>query len=112
MEPRRSSLPALAWLNPSAHKAPHQWTAVLIALLIVPSHLVWKPYFVFSIPVAILALVRVIQARSYKGGALLGLIFLSFNFTGFDFLGGTLAGYLESASLFLLNHLILIAFIW
>ena len=44
-------------LDTSGHKfVPLSWIAILIGLLIIPSHLIWKPYFVMnsaiSLPVA------------------------------------------------------------
>ena len=43
----------LAWiLNPSG-RGGLAWIGVSIALTIIPSHLIWKPYLVFGIPAAL-----------------------------------------------------------
>jgi len=85
------------------------WAAITIALIIIPSHLVWKPYFVISMPLAILLLHFVFAKQRSKIEYLLLIFFaLMINFTGFDFVGKTWGMYLESASLFLLIHLLLI----
>jgi len=92
----------LVWLLKGAMEDRLRWIAVAVGLLIVPSHLVWKPYFVFSIP---LAMVLVLQKRSRAFQ--LCVAFALINLTSFDIIGGTVAGYIEAASVFLWVHLAL-----
>ncbi len=86
------------------------WVAVLVGLLIVPSHLVWKPYFVMSIPLAVV-LSHWMWQKSSLGLTLLGVgLFLGVNLTGFDFLGHLLAAHIEAASFLLVLHLSLVVY--
>lgn len=84
------------------------WIATLIALQILPSHLIWKPYFVMGLPLACLCILR------KPNWFLVGSAFLLINFSGFDFLGQTWGAGFESASVLLWAHflLFLIAFTW
>lgn len=82
------------------------WIALLVGLLIVPSHLVWKPYFVFGLPAAIL-LTRELPRR---WPLLLGL-FALINFSGFDFLGEALGARFEAGAILLWAHLALLKLI-
>lgn len=93
----------LAWLLKGAMDDRPRWIAVAVGLLIVPSHLVWKPYFVFSVP---LAMVLILRKRSYVFQ--LCAAFALINLTSFDIIGGTVAGYIEAASVFLWVHLALL----
>ncbi|MGZ3688358.1 MAG: glycosyltransferase family 87 protein [Bdellovibrionota bacterium] len=102
---------ALGWLVSGSNKAPLRWVAVAIGLLIVPSHLVWKPYFVTSLPLAVLAVHQTIRNRSAWGWALLVFLFTMLNLTGFDFVGRDWGAHFEAASLFLLMHLCLLAYV-
>lgn len=82
------------------------WIAVLLGLLILPSHLVWKPYFVFSLPLAALLW----QERSRRWFPVMAVaFFVAINLTGFDFLGHALGARVEAASLLLFTHLGLLA---
>lgn len=81
------------------------WIAVMLGLLILPSHLVWKPYFVFSLPLATL-LWKEREKRWFP--ALAGAFFIAINLTGFDFVGHALGARLEAASLLLFAHLALL----
>jgi hypothetical protein len=94
----------LVWLLKGSLENQLRWIAVSVALLIVPSHLVWKPYFVFSIPLAM-----VLVLRKPSPTFLLFAAFALINLTSFDLIGGTLAGYIEAASVFLWVHLVLLA---
>lgn len=97
----------LAWiLSARAQRAPFAWISVLIAGLIVPSHLVWKPYFLLALPAAAVAAEG---ARTKARVAVLVAAFLAINFSGFDFLGAEWGGRLESASIFLFAHLAITA---
>lgn len=102
----------LAWILCGSNHPPFKWTTIMIALLIVPSHLVWKPYFVLSMPLAIWVLHQGIarsNGRVNKGYWLSVLgIFVGINLTGFDFIGHDWAAHVEAASVLLLMHLTLI----
>lgn len=90
-----------AWILRAPIRDPLRWIAVIIGLLFIPSHLIWKPYFVFGIPSA---MVLAFSSQYW----LLAVAFVLINLTGFDMIGGFLAGHLEAAALFLWVHLILI----
>jgi len=77
-------------------------------LLIVPSHLIWKPYFVFSLPLAAWLIQRAFRGESVSDWFLLLGLFLGINFTGFDFIGHTWGVQLEAASFLLMMHLVMI----
>lgn len=86
------------------------WVGVFLGLLIIPSHLIWKPYFVMSIPLATFLIWTQLKGNIKSGWILIILFFLGINFTGFDFIGHRLSAYLESASILLLMHLGMLAF--
>jgi hypothetical protein len=94
----------LAWIV-CAQTDTLRWIAVAIALLFVPSYLVWKPYFVLGYPLAVLLLW---QYRHSKGW-LIALGFFAMNLTGFDVVGDYWAARLEAASIFLFVHLAYLA---
>lgn len=102
---------ALGWILFARGRGDLRWIAVTIALLILPSHLVWKPYFVLTLPVAAVAALDAI--RSLKSGAGSGrlvlwcLALLLLNFTGFDFVGTDWAARFEAGAIFLFVHLLL-----
>lgn len=79
---------------------PDAWIALALAAVILPSHLVWKPYFVFTLPIAAIALCE----RRWVASA---AVFLFLNFTSADFIGPERAGAIESMAPFLWAHLIL-----
>lgn len=92
----------ITWILQSRIRPPLIWAAILIGLLIVPSHLVWKPYFIMGLPAAILAV---------SGGLrwyFLLLIFGLVNLTGFDFVGYDWGTRFEGASVLLWTHLALL----
>ena len=97
----------LGWLvrGPKAGRE-LEWSAVLIGLLIVPSHLVWKPYFLFGLPLAAVLLHR---ARGYWAWAGLFTVFVLMNFTSVDFIGYERAGWIEASALMLWVHLAMLA---
>lgn len=100
------------WLFWSSRIAPLRWSVVLIAWLIVPSHLVWKPYFVMTLPVMVLALHDLLKTRrNYGRWALFVFSILIMNLTGFDFIGHSAAAYAEASSVFMITHLILIGLV-
>ncbi len=88
-----------------------QWSVLMIALLIIPSHLVWKPYFIFGIPLAAFVLMSFFAESRFQFNkvtfGLLVLIFSMINLSGFDFVGNYWAGRLEAASIFLIAHLMM-----
>jgi hypothetical protein len=94
----------LAWILIGPTRDHSRWMAIVIGLIFVPSHLIWKPYFVFGIPAAI---VLAFSSRYW----LLAGAFVLINLTGFDLIGGSLAGHLEAAALFLWVHLALIFYL-
>ncbi len=81
-----------------------EWAATLIAILILPSHLIWKPYFVMGLPLGIVALSR-FRERWFWFVVIFGVV----NLTGFDFLGADLGAELEAACFLLWCHLLLLA---
>ena len=99
------SVLVLVWMLREKSQAPFVWIAVLCGLLILPSHLVWKPYFVMGIPAAIVFLSKM---RSQWWAIIPGILI---NFTGFDFVGYQLGGWLEGAALLLWVHLALVALV-
>lgn len=103
-----TGLMLLAWLaQPLAtirRRDPLLWLAVAIALLIVPSHLVWKPYFLMGVPAAALLALRFRHAWWIPLS-----VFLLVNFTTFDVVGPGLASRLEAGSLLLWVHLAMTA---
>jgi hypothetical protein len=76
----------------------------VLALLFLPSYLVWKPYFVLGYPLAVLLLWRH-RSKAW----LIALGFVAMNLTGFDFIGDYWASRLEAASIFLFVHLMYLA---
>lgn len=99
------------WLVTARERPPLLWISVLLGLLIVPSHLVWKPYFVFTLPIAILFVSHVFQSRNRREWWIPAVLFVLINFTGFDFVGRSLGSRIEAASLLLLAHLFLLAWV-
>jgi hypothetical protein len=88
----------LSWLLLRAsNTAPLRWIAVLVALLILPSHLVWKPYFVMFLPLAVIAM-GAIARKSPVRQALLAAGFVVMNLSGFDLLGPDWGARAEAAS--------------
>ena len=96
----------LGWIVSGPSKEPLKWIAITIGLLILPLHLIWKPYFVMGIPVAIL-LVRQAQVSRHLIAMLVATFFV-INFSGFDFTGHAWGPKLEAAALLLVVHIALI----
>jgi hypothetical protein len=99
-----------AWLLKGKTDDSLRWIAVAVSFLFVPLYLIWKPYFVFGLPLAMV----IAQERSYSRGfcaSVLGIAFVLTNLTGFDMIGGYWSGRLEAASLFLWVHLALVALV-
>ena len=88
------------------------WVAVLLAWILVPSHIAWKAYFVFGIPVAGLALASAArdwgQGRRRATWLLLGC-FAAINLTTFDFIGRRGQAYTEALSILFWAYAAIIA---
>ncbi|MFZ9594515.1 MAG: glycosyltransferase family 87 protein [Bdellovibrionia bacterium] len=97
----------LGWLCAHSRVEHLRWMAILIGLLILPSYLIWKPYFVMTLPLAIFILHWSVLKRSLGLGLAWVVLFFVFNLSGFDFVGHQAATYLESASVLLLVHVAL-----
>lgn len=93
----------VTWILRGPRHEEARWSAVLIALVIVPSHLIWKPYFVLGLPVAVVFL------RRDRTVWLPLVIFFAMNLSGFDFMGHRMGALLEAAAVMFLAHLVLIA---
>jgi hypothetical protein len=108
----------LGWLVAARGSSPLRWAAVSLGSLILPSHLIWKPYFVTAIPLAVLALADTARAaaagglgRAWSRGVALFVAFVAMNLTSYDFIGYEWAGKLEAASLMLGAHLVLLVLV-
>lgn len=102
----------LGWiLSGETQVGVRRWSAVAIALMIVPSHLLWKPYFVMSIPMSVLVIQDYFREPHLIRLLLILGVFSGINLTGFDFVGHLWAAHFEAASLLLLMHLALIAMV-
>lgn len=80
---------------------PSLWVATLVGLQILPSHLVWKPYFIMGLPLSWIIL------KKAPNWIALGVVFLLINCTGFDVLGQNWGAGVESASILLWTHFLL-----
>lgn len=96
----------LGWILRGAVKPGVRWIAVTIALLILPSHLVWKPYFIMGLPAVIFAA----SSRILLGISWLSLLLLE-NFTGFNWIGDEWGARLEGGAILLWVHLFLIGIV-
>lgn len=92
--------PRLRSLSPGLPRA--RWAALVAGLVIVPPHLVWKPYFLMGLPLAMVAF----HQRRWVA---LAVAFALMNLTGFDLVGYEWAARFEAAAVFLWAHLILTA---
>jgi hypothetical protein len=96
-----------------------KWIAVAIGALIVPSHLIWKPYFVMSLPLGVWMAqyaFRLVFRRAFHWGNIWILFFMvalfaGINMTGFDFVGHDLGAHFEAGSILLLMHVAMITFL-
>lgn len=83
--------------------------SLLIALMMMPSHLIWKPYFISGLPLvwALMSDPTFRKDNIVRTGlvALLALL----QFTGVDFIGPAWAGWLEAGGVLMAAHLILLA---
>jgi len=82
-----------------------RWVALVVGLLVVPSHLVWKPYFIFIIPLAFVALSDWYRVRSRFRIVMFVLAFVAMNLNTFSFFPSLIAAKIESASVMMFAHL-------
>ena len=99
---------ALGWICSGSKHESLKWSVVTIGLLIVPSHLIWKPYFVMSLPLAVLFIHQVYKKNNWVSYLAAVCLFVGVNLTGFDFVGHNWAAHIEAGSVLLFMHLILI----
>ncbi len=86
-------------------------TAILCGLVFLPSHLVWKPYFIFGLPVAVYLLVQQsIKPERWRWIGL-GIYFVMLNLTSVDGLGHTTAAYAEAGGVLFFAHLLLMGLV-
>jgi hypothetical protein len=89
--------------------------AGIIGLVILPSHLVWKPYFVFGIPIAALLSKKALKEDGWhslwKVRLLWFVLFCMINLTTFDFIGRWWSAKFECANVLLWAHLILLVWL-
>jgi len=98
----------IGWIEPNPAS---RWSAVLIGFIpVISPHLVWKPYFVFTLPLFAVALA---QGRSsyFASGSIRRLGLLAFaaiamNLSGQDFLGPAWAGRLEAGGILMAAHIL------
>ena len=99
----------VCWLIASRFKPPLNWIAVATALVIVPSHLIWKPYFIMGLPAAILVLNHCAKADfAWKQALICVLLFCAINLTGFDVVGHAAGARFEAAATLLWAHLVMV----
>jgi hypothetical protein len=79
---------------------------ILLAASVLPSHLIWKPYFVFAIPLA--SYVAFICETRKKGMSLFVLGAVLINLSSFDFIGREWASVLEAHALYLWIMIVLL----
>ena len=97
----------LAWIARGPKSDGVKWVAILVGSLIIPSHLVWKPYFVMSLPMAIVVFSKAYVTKKKSLLLFLVLLAVGVNLTGFDVIGHRWGAYLEAGSSLLICHLVL-----
>ncbi len=100
----------LAWVirGPKEKADSLRWAVLLVGLLIIPSHLIWKPYFVLSLPLAVyVASQALTQRRRAWRWVFFLFLFFGMNLTTFDVLGHHWGALLEASSSLLILHLAL-----
>jgi hypothetical protein len=98
----------LGWIVSASKHSYLKWIAVVIGLLIIPSHLIWKPYFVMGIPLGIVFVHKIYEGKSFISLIGAALFFALINLTGFDFVGHEWGAQFEAGSVMLFMHLSLI----
>lgn len=102
--------------GPRSQQTALSWIAIVLGLLIVPSHLIWKPYFIMSFPLVVLMIQQQLEKVSsgtralFRMGPIL-LFFLVFNFTTYDFVGHEWGARFEAGSALFLVHLVMIGLV-
>ncbi len=100
------------WMFRGPKGQPLRWIALLLGLLILPSHLIWKSYFVFALPLALVALKDFSHSKKIPAACFLGLVFFLMNLSNYDFIGLHYAWKLEAYSVMLLAHLLLLVIVF
>lgn len=103
------TLIVLLWRLASATnrlKSTAQQAAWIVSLLILPSYLIWKPYFVFGIPWMAYALSKAPPKEANRMGMIAGALLI--NCTGFDFIGYQYASWFEASAVLLWGYLIIL----
>ena len=109
----------LSWVFYASRENVLRWVAVTVGFLLLPLHLVWKPYFVLTYPLAVAALNQIFSRwkgkRKWRGISIrVGLTVFAFfliNCSGFDFLGYSVASFFEAFSALMVGHLILMGLV-
>ncbi len=73
---------------------------ILIALVVLPSHLIWKPYFIFSIPLLAITFGRLLQSKQRVPLYLLLVLGVILSCTSYEFVGREWAARFDAWSLF------------
>jgi len=88
------------------------WICAIIGLCFLPSHLIWKPYYIFSMPLFCYCFEHVVKSfkkKNYAPTALFIICFSIMNLTSFDIIGVEPSVHIEIASNFLWAHLVLLS---
>ena len=102
----------VGWIFSMPARFKLSWLAVLIGLLILPSHLIWKPYFVFSFPLFLAVMQKFSRTANFAWGWVgLTSLALVLNLSGFDVLGHPASAHLEAFAVFLWVHLALMVWV-
>ena len=82
-----------------------RWIALVLGLVVLPSHLVWKPYFVFGLPLAF----ELVRHSVLRFGAAFAVwvifLFVAINLSGFDWVGHKWGAIFEASGILLWGHL-------
>ncbi len=87
-----------------------EWIAVMIGLLVVPSHIAWKYFFVFSLPLWLMALKDGLDRKNERM-LLLAAMFFVVNFSTNSFLSTAFASRFEAFSPLFFCHVLLLAWV-
>ena len=79
-----------------------------LAICFVPSYLVWKPYFIFGIPLAIVLMERTIRFNWVSQARILFVTWIFLTFTSVHFIGAKATGWFEGWSFMLWLQLVLV----
>ncbi len=98
----------LVWQRVKHSSSKGAWAVVLCGLLILPSHLLWKPYFLFGLPAAAFLAAR---AQSMRSWIFLAGISALINLSGFDFVGHGVGVRFEAWAGLLWTHIVLLLWV-